>query len=73
MPNKLTPRTWLVLLASAMALAACSTGMSTRLPDLETTNKPVMSSAEQERAIKEMLARKETHQSKAIDEINKSK
>ena len=60
-------------LLAAAGLAGCTAGVSTPLPELETPSRSVMTSAEQERAIKEMMARKEGHQSKAIEDINKAR
>lgn len=71
MPDELRLWPWMICLL-AVGLASCSTGNSTRLHELEPP-KSVMSSAEQDRAIKEMLARKDSHQTKAIEEIGKTK
>lgn len=64
---------WIAGLLAVAALSGCTSSVSTPLPELETPSKSVMSSAEQERAIKEMLARKDSHQSKAMEEISKAK
>lgn len=69
---QVTTGRWCALAIAAAMLAGCSSGNSTRLPDLEPVSKSVMSPAEQERAIKDMLARKESHEAKAIEEIKKS-
>lgn len=72
MPNSLIVLSW-ISGALMLVLAGCSSGNSTRLHDLEAPSKSVMSSAEQERAIKEMLARKEAQQSKMAEEPSKAK
>jgi hypothetical protein len=43
---------------AAVWLSGCSQVISTTLPDLTPSDRPVLSSAEQERAIKEMIEKK---------------
>lgn len=61
------------LLLAAVSLAGCTSPVSTPLPDLVAAPKPVMSSAEQERAVQEMLARKKAQEGKAIEDFSRSK
>lgn len=73
MPNNLTGQGWIAAALVVLALAGCSSSVSTKLPDLETPSKSVMSAAEQERAIKEMMARKDAQQAKANEDVGKAK
>jgi hypothetical protein len=58
---------------AGLVASGCSQAITTMLPDPEQGNRHVLSSAEQERAIKEMLEKKSTHQSEAIEQIVKAK
>lgn len=73
MPNSLAVRGWIVGAVVALALAGCTSSVSTKLPDVETPSKSVMSAAEQERAIKDMMARKEAQQARANEDAAKAK
>jgi|GEM_PF-4113139 len=43
---------------AAVLLSGCSQVITTALPDLSESHRPVLSSAEQERAIKQMIEKK---------------
>ena len=58
-------------MVTALWLSGCSQVVTTALPDLSPSDRPVLSSAEQERAIKEMIERK--NQATAVDETEKGK
>jgi hypothetical protein len=64
----MTHRSGLVVLALTLVVAGCSAAVTTPLPELGAPGKSVMSSAEQERAIKDMMARKDDRK-KAEDDI----
>ncbi|HXF52495.1 MAG TPA: hypothetical protein VNK52_00080 [Hyphomicrobiaceae bacterium] len=55
---KCIPRAAATAILAAVLLSGCSQVITTALPDLSQSNRPVLSSAEQERAIKEMLEKK---------------
>jgi type IV pilus biogenesis protein CpaD/CtpE len=57
----------LALALVALLLSGCSQVITTALPDLTPSDRPVLSSAEQERAIKAMIEKK-NNQSSAIEE-----
>jgi hypothetical protein len=58
-------------IVAAVWLSGCSQVITTTLPDLTPSDRPVLSSAEQERAIKEMTEKK--NQSTAIEDSQKAK
>ena len=55
-------------LLAALLLSGCSQVITTTLPDLTQSDRPVMSAAEQERAIKAIIEKK-NDQSAEIQEI----
>jgi hypothetical protein len=61
------PQLGLALALVALLLSGCSQVITTALPDLTPSDRPVLSSAEQERAIKAMIEKK-NNQSSAIEE-----
>jgi hypothetical protein len=63
---------WLAApILAAVWLSGCSQVITTTLPDLTPSDRPVLSSAEQERAIKEMIEKK--NQSAATEDTAKAK
>ena len=58
---------------AVLALAGCSQFAMTALPDPPTAPPNVLSSAEQQQAIKDMIAKKDRHQAEALDQITKAK
>jgi len=56
------------LALAALLLSGCSQVITTTLPDLTPSDRPVMSSAEQEQAIKAMIEKK-NDQSTEVEQI----
>ena len=68
--------TFRLALASALVslwLSGCSQVVTTTLPDLTSSDRPVLSTAEQERAIKEMIEKKNASQSAPVEDAEKGK
>jgi len=68
---------WAAAMASALMLAlllaGCSQANSTRLPELSSLPRRILSDEEQKKAVEEMKVRRETHQTEAIKEIESEK
>lgn len=64
---------WSAPLAGAMMLAllmaGCSQANSTRLPELASLPRSILSAEEQKKAVEEMTSRRETHEAEAIKKI----
>lgn len=61
------------LLLSAVLLAGCSPGNSTRLPELSSIPRRLLSAEEQKKAVDALQERRETHREEAIEEIKSAK
>jgi hypothetical protein len=58
---------------TALWLAGCTDAIPTVLPDLVSIPRNVLSNEEQQKAIEELAAKKETHQAEAIKQIENTK
>ncbi len=56
-----------------LLLAGCSQSNSTRLPELASIPRQILSDDEQKRAVDEMNARRESHTAEAIKEIEQGR
>ncbi len=59
--------------ATSLWLSGCSQVITTALPDLTSSDRPVLSTGEQERAIKEMIEKKNASQSGPVEDDEKTK
>lgn len=66
-PSCSAPAAGAVLLA--LIVAGCSPANSTRLPELATLPRRVLSTEEQKKAVDELKSRQENHRAEAIREI----
>ncbi|HEX7076723.1 MAG TPA: hypothetical protein VF226_22010 [Hyphomicrobiaceae bacterium] len=65
----------IVLLAIGLAssLASCSPGNSTRLPELSSIPRKLLSAEEQKKVVDELQRRRDTHREEAIKEIKSAR
>ncbi|MGE8941521.1 hypothetical protein ACO2I3_06385 [Leptospira interrogans] len=59
------------ILGVALMLGACSPPNSTRLPELSSIPRRVLSTEEQQKAMDDLKDRRETHRAEAIKEIER--
>ncbi len=63
----------LLAIALASPLASCSPGNSTRLPELSSIPRKLLSAEEQKKVVDELQQRRETHREEAIKEIKSAR
>jgi hypothetical protein len=56
-----------------LAVAGCSQANSTRLPELASLPRRLLSDEEQKKAVEELKARQETHRAQAVKEIEQAR
>lgn len=62
-----------LVLGALLLLTACTQVLPTILPDLGRTERKVLTSEEQQKAIEELARKKETHEAEAIKQIEQDK